>query len=476
MSSLPPTVITTAGLQPQSPVSLRLQITTAVGASNPGYTADLPGSLVEDIVSTDVAAVALCDQARVDLVNSVSPFAANPFIARLLGNVYGIPLGLGSNTSVSVVFSSNPPAPGFPIPQGFTVSDGTHQYVVQDGGVLGSNGVSPELFALATVDGTWAVPADTVTQLVTSVPLTINLFVNNPLGGVPGLAGQTIESYQAQVLQAGLANAQGVERFLRTKLYNVQGVQQRLVSIRQQPVGWEIIVGGGDIFDVGYAIFRGIGAGLPLLAGSTMFITNITNAPNGLVTTLLNHGYLDGQVISIADVVGMEAVNGGNYTITVVDEKNFLINISTLGFGFYSIGGQTLPNFRNVVVQIQDYPDTYNVPFVIPPEQDVTITVTWNTQLPGYTQGATVAILGSPAIQTYINTVAVGRPIIVYELESTFSEAISSVLPPEFLTRMVFTVYINGILTSALPGTGEILGDPESYFFCADGAISVVQG
>src|SRR6266576_6991791 len=129
--ALPPTVVTPAGLQPQSPASLRLQITTAVGATNPGFTANLPGSLVEDIVSTDVAAIALCDQARVDLVNSVSPFAADPFVLQLLGDVYGVPLGLGSNTSVSVVFSSNPPAPGFVIAKGFTVSDGNHQYVVQ---------------------------------------------------------------------------------------------------------------------------------------------------------------------------------------------------------------------------------------------------------------------------------------------------------------------------------------------------------
>ncbi len=476
MSGLPPTVVTTAGLQPQSPASLRQQITTAVSTTNPGFTDNLPGSLVEDIVSTDVAAIALCDQARVDLANSVSPFVANPFILGLLGAVYGVPLGLGSNTSVSVVFSSSPPAPGFVIAKGFTVSDGNHQYVVQDGGVLGSNGVSPELFALATVSGTWAVPADTVTQLVTSVPGTVSLSVTNPLGGIPGAQGQTVESYQAQVLEAGLADAEGVPRFLRTMLFNVTGVQHRLVSIRQLPVGWEVIVGGGDIYEVGYAIFRGVGAGLPLLAGSTLFITNITNAYNGLVTTLLNHQYSTGQLVSISGVLGMTEVNGNSYTITVVDEKNFLLNISTLGFTAYIIGGQALPNFRNVVVQIQDYPNTYNVPYVLPPEQVVTVTVLWNTTLPGYTQGSTVAILGAPAIQAYVNTVAVGAPIIVYEMEGAFSTAVSSVLPPDFLTRMVFQVYINGILTPVLPGTGEVLGDPESYFFAADGSINVVQG
>jgi hypothetical protein len=477
VSGLPPAVtFTDAGPQPQSPASIRLQIVNAVAAVDPGFTDNLPGSLIEDIVSTDVAAVAQCDQARVDLINSVSPLAANPYVLGQLGQVYGVPLGVGSNTSVNVIFSSSPAAPGFVIQPGFVVSDGTHQYTVQDGGVLGSNGSSPELFALAGVSGTWAVPPNTVTQLVTSVPTGVNLSVTNPLGGIPGQAGQTVESYQSQVLQAGLSSSQGVERYVRTMVLGVQGVQQRLVSIRQLPVGWEVIVGGGDVYAVGYAIFTGIGAGLPLLVGSTLFITNITQSPNGQVTTQLNHEYVSGQIVTINDVQGMTEVNGLNFTVTVIDQRNFLLNISTAGFAAYTIGGQVTPNLRNVAVQILDYPDTYTVPYVLPPEQVVTVTATWNTTLPGFVQGSTVNILAAPAVQAYINTVSVGAPILVYLMEEAFSNAVASVLPPQFLTRLIFQVYINGIYTPALPGTQEVIGDAESYFFAADGSVNVVQG
>src|ERR1700674_533011 len=88
-----PVVIGPQGLQPQQPADLLAQLLAAVAATNPGYTANLPGSLVEDISSTDVAAIALIDQAKVELVNSLTPLAANNFLLTQLGQIYGPTLG-----------------------------------------------------------------------------------------------------------------------------------------------------------------------------------------------------------------------------------------------------------------------------------------------------------------------------------------------------------------------------------------------
>ena len=144
MSDTFPTVVTSAGLQPTSPIVIRQALVDAVAATNPGYTANLPGSLIEEIASTDVAAIALADAAKVELVNGLTPYGANNFLLRQLGNIYGVPLGLDSTTSVQVVFAGDV---GFVISAGFTVSDGTYQYVVQTGGVIGTDGFSGELFA-----------------------------------------------------------------------------------------------------------------------------------------------------------------------------------------------------------------------------------------------------------------------------------------------------------------------------------------
>ena len=133
MSGTVPIVMSASGAVPRTPATLLNLLLTLVAASNPGYTADLPGGLIEDISSTDVAALGICDTALVDLVNSVTPYGVNEFLLTQLGNVYGVAQQSAYNTSVYVVFTG--PA-GYVIPIGFIVSDGTYQYIVQDGDIL----------------------------------------------------------------------------------------------------------------------------------------------------------------------------------------------------------------------------------------------------------------------------------------------------------------------------------------------------
>jgi hypothetical protein len=468
-----PTVMLSTGLQPQAPQDLRNQLVAATAAINPGYTANLPGSLVEDIASTDTNALVLIDAARVETVNSLTPYGANAFVLNQLGQIYGVQLGQPTNTSVYVVFTGTP---GFVIAQGFVVSDGTYQYVVQDGGVVGAGGTSPALFCVATVAGSWAVATNTVTALVTSVPSTVTLSVTNQTAGTPGVAAQTEESYRAAVLQAGLATSNGMPATLRTLLGNVPGVQARLVSFLQQTGGgWEIIVGGGDPYQVAYAIYSAL-FDVSTLVGSTLAITGITQANPGVVTTNLNHGYATGQVVHINGVVGMTAVNGGSFTITVLTQTTFSLGVNTTSYGAYVSGGVVTPNLRNVVVSINDYPDTYNIPFVNPPQQSVTMTVTWNTTAINFVSQAAVAQLAAPALIAYVNALPVGTPINLFELQTTFQNAVASILPAQLITRMVFAVNINGISVPPASGTGIIAGDPESYFYAAPTAITVTQG
>lgn len=480
MSTLP-TVVTAAGLQPQQPIDIRNQIEVSVLATNPGYTANLPAALIEDILSTDVAAVLVADSARVDSVNSLTPFGINAFLLIQLGQMYGIQPGEASNTSVFLQFTGTP---GFVIQKGFTVSDGNYQYIVSDGGIIGSDtgvgtGVSPLLFAVSALSGTWPVPSGTVQGLITSVPNTITLSVNNPQAGVPSEASQTEESYRAQVLQSGLASAQGMSTMLKTQLNKVAGVQSRLVSIKQAANngGWEVIVGGGDPYQVGYAISYGL-FDINTLIGSAMTVSAITKAANAQVTTALNHGLVVGQSgVQINGVVGMTAINGVSGTVvSVIDQKTFTLNINSTGFGTYVSGGVVTPNSRNIVVSIIDSPDTYTIPYVNPPQQTVTVTVTWNTSSVNFVSVTAIAQAGAPALANYINNIVVGQPINVFEMQAIFQVAIADILDPIYLTRMIFTVAINGVGTAPVGGTGIIPGDPESYFLTTASNITILQG
>lgn len=251
-----PVIVTQAGAQPTPPKTLLSDLITNVSAIVPGYTANLPAGLITDLASTATGAIALIDSAMVDTINSVTPYGANIPMLMQLGNIYGVQQGQGYNTSVNVTFIG---LPGFVIPKGFIVSDGNNQYAVQNNTIVPNGGQTNPIYCLATNSGTWAVPAGSVTQIITSVPSTITLTCTNVTSGLPGANRQSESSYRAQVMQAGMVTAQGVPSFLRTLLQKVSGVQINLISFRNVSAGkWALIVGGGDPNEVGLAVYEAI--------------------------------------------------------------------------------------------------------------------------------------------------------------------------------------------------------------------------
>jgi baseplate J-like protein len=396
-----PIVITSAGLQPQAPSSLQQQLLTTVAATNPGYTPNLPASLIEDISSTDVGAIALCDRAKVELVNSLTPNGANEFLLLQLGQMMGVPMGLPVNTSVNVVFSGTV---GYVIPNGFLIGDGTHTFQVQGGGVIGTGGSSSAITAIAIQSGAFGVPANTVTQKITSVPGTVTLTVTNPLAGTPASGSETFESYRARVLQANLVACSSSTRGIKTFVSLVLGTSSNLIAVQQSGTNLRVIVGGSpDVYQIAYAIFLAVG----------------------------NPGILTGSAVSSG---------------------------------------------RNVTVSLNDYPDTYSIEYVSAPQQTVTLSVTWNTVLANFTAGAAFPSLVQQPLVNYINSIPIGNPINVMEMNQIFQNAVASLLDPSLLTRLVFTVFINGTSTPPASGTYAVSGDPESYFVAVTSGITVTQG
>ena len=477
-----PLVMTTAGAQPTPPATLQQAIIAGVTPTNADYTATLPASLIEDTLDTEIAGAVLIDQAKVETVNSLTPYGANDYLLIELGNQAGITQAGATNTSVYVVFSGTP---GFVIVQGFVVSDGTYQYVVQaPGGIIGASGTTQSLFAIATQAGSWAVPSGSVTQPITPVPTAIlnaGFSVDNPVAGTPGGAAQSATSFRQSVLQANYAIVQGAQSLLKTQLAKVPNVQAQLVSVAQQPNGggWEVIVGGGDPYLVAYAIYRGIGD-VSSLVGSVLNITAIGNGLPTHITTDKNHGYTNGQETTPSGIVGggnLEELNNQTFTVTVISDTEISVNFAASGT--YVGDGTLLPNPRNMTVAINDFPDVYNVIFVNPPAVTVAISVTWNTISTSFVSDAAVSQLAGPALANYVNMLTVGQPMNLLELEQVFLEAVAGVLPGSLISSLSFSVSINGIGVSPV---GKLFyAEPnssvqESYFTTNTGLITIAQG
>jgi hypothetical protein len=460
-------------MQPQAPADLRAQLIALVAASNPDYTANLPGSLIEDISSTDVYALVESDSFLVDLVNSVTPFGANAFLLNQLGVLYGIDKQPVTNTAVYVVFTGTP---GYVIAQGFTVGDGTYQYVCQSGGVCGMDGQTLALYALATRPGAWSVPPSTVVEMITSVPSGVALSVTNPVAGVPSTMGEPISVWRERCWTAGLAASTGMARYLKTLLGNVPGVQQRLVAVRQNPdATYTVICGGGDPYQVAYAIWQA-DFYTPGLSGAVIEVAGISNADPMVVTTAGNHNLVTGDIEILSGVVGMPYVNDQPYAVTVINPKQFSIPVDGTPMGKYQYGGTVTPNPINEYVTITDPPDTYLIPFAIPPQETVVIVATWQTDSPNYVSDAAMAQAAAPALVGYINSLQAGiTPINFNVMNSVFLNAVSTILPAESIIDLTFTVSVNGVGALPQAGTQVIYGDPYSYFYTDLASVSVVR-
>jgi len=429
----------------------------------------LPANLIGDMNATSAGSLSVAQQALVDLVNSVSPYTANAPILYQLGNVYGVQQGVGSNTSVYVTFSGTP---GFVVNIGFTVSDGTYQYTVQDGGIVESGGVSAPLYCLATTAGSWAVEIGKVNQLITSVPLGVTLSCTNTTAGLPGAAAQSLQAYQAQVIQAGLATGQGMATYLKTQLQNVSGVQSNLVAVQQvtaPTAGWKVIVGNGDPYAVAQAIYTGlfnildlVGAngfiGTGSISGTTLTITSVTAGTITLGCPIEGTGVAANTIVT-----ALGSGTGGTGTYSVNNSQS--VSSETL-----TSGGST------ETVSIQDFPNTYTITFVIPLQQSVNVGINWTTIAgTNFVSNTVVASAVQPAIVNYINSLYVGQPISILEMQQVFQTATANIIPQANINKLTFAVQINGV--NAPPDANGILirGSSEGYFYTTTANITVTN-
>jgi hypothetical protein len=467
--------MTSQGLQPAAPASLRSRLITLVSASNPDYTANLPGSLIEDISSTDVFALVVSDSFLVDLVNSVTPNGANPYLLNLLGVLYGVDKQPVTNTSVFVVFTGTP---GYVISQGFTVADGTYQYVCQTGGIIGLDGNSLPIYALATQEGAWPVAANTVVQMATSVPANVSLVVNNPVSGIPSQSGEPISIYRERCFTAGLASSTGMARYLKTLLGNVPGVQSRLISVQEQEdlEAFSIIVGGGDPYQVAYQIWCA-DFYTPGLTGAIIRVAGISNTNPIVISTADNHNLTTGNIEVISGNVGVPLINDTPFSITVTGLHTFTIPVDGTQYGTWQYGGVVTPNPINELITISDYPDGFSIPFIIPPQEIVNIVMTWVTDSPNYVSPAAIAQAATPAIIDYINSLPAGTtPINLNVLNEVFLDSISNIISGELIIDINWVISISGVGAFPQAGTQVIFGDRYSYFYTDSSQITINQG
>ncbi|MXV44308.1 hypothetical protein GS501_04515 [Saccharibacter sp. 17.LH.SD] len=466
-----------SGVQPTAPDDLRNELINRATARAPGLTANLPGTLIEDMASTAVGALAQADQMKVDQINSVSPLNANAAWLDQFGEIYGVKRGAGANPSAYVTFIGTP---GLFLGKGFQVSDGTHIYETQKNVTLPSDGTLGDVYVLAVQPGKYVTPAHSITQIVSNYQNNASLTVTNPQPATVGSDPESDSSSRARILQAGQATTQGTPNFIKTCIQAVPNVIPRSVSVpiitdnANIPLAYRVTADGGDPQQIAGAIYESC-FDLLTLQGSVNALGSATQDDPCTITTTLTHGLTSGQTVSIDGATGMTAING-EFTATVLDAYRFTIPVDTRSSAPYSGGGVLLTNDRNIMATVQDGADSYPITFVRPLQQNVRLVIFWQTSAVNILDNEAAGDVIAPQLADYINNLAVNEPINILQLNAVFESSLLELIPSNQITRLHFDVYIDGILTPPEGQSTVILGDPESYFVTSSDHIRLERG
>lgn len=127
-----------------------------------------------------------------------------------------------------------------------------------------------------------------------------------------------------------------------------------------------------------------------------------------------------------------------------------------------------------ITATVNNPPDSYSIVFVEPAAAVVTLALTWNTNLANFTQGSAVDQVAVQALADYVNSIPVGNPINVLELNDAFIAAVAGLLPEANISKTVWVVTVGG--TPVSPTNNLYAIDLEAYPTILNTAITVVQG
>ena len=244
--------MTSGGLIPRTPSQIRSDLQDSLLSKDPSLTLDDPAysEIIPSWLDTSVSCIEEIEQIGIDTVNSIDPTLSNEMIADSLGYTLGIIRGESTRANVDVVFTGTN---GYNIPKGFLVSNGTYQFYVLNGGVIADGSVT--LYCVCTVDGIIPIAENSVTQIITSVPSPYVLTCNNPIAGNQGSGLEPLSQYKARYIQAFNRVSTGTIAYCK-ELLSAVNFDLKRISILPSNGKTKIIVGGGDPYLIGEAIFK----------------------------------------------------------------------------------------------------------------------------------------------------------------------------------------------------------------------------
>jgi Baseplate J-like protein len=234
-------------------------------AAYPSIESNMPAELISAIIQTSAKAVHSCATTAANAIFSFSPLSASNIAVSEIGAQLGVARSEFSRVSAYVTFYS---APGVRVNSGSIVGDGTHTYYVADDGVIESSG-DTTLFVVALSDGSWATPAGSINQFLSSSPTPYTVSCSNSNDGFLPSGTESDDQYRGRVLLSLRSPAVSCVAYLKSLLYKV-GINPRLLSVNSNLTA--VYIGGTfDDYKVANAIFNS-GLNTNIMVGTTSIV------------------------------------------------------------------------------------------------------------------------------------------------------------------------------------------------------------
>lgn len=206
-------------------------------------------------------------------------------------------------------------------------------------------------------------------------------------------------------------------------------------------------------------------SGMATALGVPSFVRTLLQKVPGVHSNLISYRNVSTGIWALV-------VGGGDPNEVGLAAYSSIPDISVLTNDVVESGGHKPDGIK---VTVTDYPDSYEIPIVLPTSQLGSVILTWNTIVPDQLDQDSVSAATVDKIIEYINGVAIGEPINTYQIESIFLSAISPLINPAQVSLIEISIGINGTIVPPKADTGLVYGGEYSYFTTDQSRVTVQQ-
>ena len=249
------------GVIKDNPTDIRDDILTQAIDNVEGFT-NLPSGIQNNLLDESVIVISEIQDMLSNVMNSVSPLYANDFMVLELGEAFGLKIKDKTLLNTTITFYG---LAGVVIPEGLEISnaDSSKKFVTTKSDIINASG-QVSIYCEGADYYDTPTPANTLTVMLNQVlNVTSCTNLNDAVETTPA---ETISEFRTRFQTKAQANRSGTVATLNDELKKVEGTVDRLCTYKASQIVeegvskavLEVIVGGGDDYQVALAIFNSV--------------------------------------------------------------------------------------------------------------------------------------------------------------------------------------------------------------------------